>query len=345
LRNHFSTIASAKEAVTSECLSSPKEQHIAKCRIPRYARVNTLLAESFEDVVQELQSEGWELATIPSKSKPYADFVDSWTQSHLFGVDPHIPNLLTFPPSTDLHNHSLYLSGKLFLQDKSSCLAAVCLDPPEGAFVLDTCAAPGMKTSHLASLIKNKGKIVAVDSNKMRWKTLKLMLKQAGVKCAEVYLADFLRLDVEGDETLAEIEYALIDPPCSGSGIANRSLSAMDFESNSEPNSDRLNSLGNLQAMLLKHALKLPRLRRCVYSTCSVHERENEAVIDEVISSMEGENFHVVAAPIKWKFKGLRSYEFGHLCLRASPEKSRTNGFFVCTIERKNEQNFSSPSR
>lgn len=108
------------------------------------------------------------------------------------------------------------------------------------------------------------------------------MLKQAGVKCADTFLTDFLRLDVEGDETLAEIEYALIDPPCSGSGIANRSLSAMDSV-DEEPSSDRLNSLGNLQAMLLKHALKLPRLRRCVYSTCSIYERENEAVIDEVL--------------------------------------------------------------
>lgn len=60
--------------------------------------------------------------------------------------------------------------------------------------------------------------------------------------------------------------------------------------------------------------------------------------ISTVMSSDEGKNFCVVPAPIKWKFKGLRSYEFGHLCLRASPKKSRTNGFFVCIIERKNPQ-------
>lgn len=69
LRNHFSTIASAKNAVISSSLASPKKKHDGKCRIPRYARVNTLLAESADAVIRELQNEGWELTKIPSKAK------------------------------------------------------------------------------------------------------------------------------------------------------------------------------------------------------------------------------------------------------------------------------------
>ena len=78
-----------------------------------------------------------------------------------FAKDPHIPNLLAFNPNANLHQMEPYITGKLILQDKASCMPAVVLAPPSGGetVVIDATAAPGNKTSHLSSLMRNKGKV------------------------------------------------------------------------------------------------------------------------------------------------------------------------------------------
>ncbi len=92
-----------------------------------------------------------------------------------------------------------------------------------------------------------------------------------------------------------------------------------------------------IQAMILKHAMRLPRLKRVVYSTCSMFEIENEMVIDEVLQVV-GNNFQLVDALPEWKHRGRKDYVFGHKCLRANPEKDLTNGFFVAVFERIQKQ-------
>nr|KAJ3420926.1 putative 28S rRNA (cytosine-C(5))-methyltransferase [Polyrhizophydium stewartii] len=73
--------------------------------------------------------------------------------------------MLVMPPNTDLHDDPLLVEGHIVLQDKASCFPAFLLRPPKGATVIDACAAPGNKTSHLSAIMSNTGTIFAFDKD------------------------------------------------------------------------------------------------------------------------------------------------------------------------------------
>lgn len=85
-------------------------------------------------------------------------------QGQLAQRDGLLPDLLCFPPGTDLHDHPLVASGALVLQSKASCMPAHALAPQPGWAVVDGCAAPGNKTTHLAALMRNRGSILAFEA-------------------------------------------------------------------------------------------------------------------------------------------------------------------------------------
>ncbi|RUS21547.1 S-adenosyl-L-methionine-dependent methyltransferase [Endogone sp. FLAS-F59071] len=139
--------------------------------IPRYVRVNEHRM-TVDKVLEQFQKEGYILED---------------TKEDLTGLSPktirrdyHLPDLLVFPPNTDLHDHPLYLSGNIILQDKASCFPAHVCRPLPQAYVIDACAAPGNKTSHLSALMCNTGRIWAFDLDKRRLELLSKLTGRAG---------------------------------------------------------------------------------------------------------------------------------------------------------------------
>ncbi|XP_034807961.1 28S rRNA (cytosine-C(5))-methyltransferase isoform X5 [Pan paniscus] len=122
-------------------------------QLPRFVRVNTLKTCS-DDVVDYFKRQGFSYQGRASS----LDDLRALKGKH-FLLDSLMPELLVFPAQTDLHEHPLYRAGHLILQDRASCLPAMLLDPPPGSHVIDACAAPGNKTSHLAALLKNQGSL------------------------------------------------------------------------------------------------------------------------------------------------------------------------------------------
>lgn len=311
-----------KKVSRNEDLLPASVQQRVGDQLPRYVRVNTLKT-TVEDTVDYLKREGF---TYRGQASKLDDFI---LKGKNFVKDLHLPELLVFSPKTDFHDHFLYKAGHIILQDKASCLPAYLLNPPPGSHVIDACAAPGNKTSHLAAIMKNKGRLFAFDLDAKRLATMSTLLLRAGVTCQQLANEDFLKVDPDSPQ-FKDVEYVLLDPSCSGSGMV--CLRDDPSSDDQEKVQARLASLASFQLRCLNHGLKFPRLKRLVYSTCSIHSQENEDVVAACLQ--QNPNFRLVHLLPQWPERGLQPLTH---CLRASTAKTRTHGFFVALLEKHSE--------
>ncbi|XP_044792188.1 28S rRNA (cytosine-C(5))-methyltransferase isoform X3 [Bubalus bubalis] len=182
-------------------------------QVPRFVRVNTLKTCA-EDAIDYFKRQGF---SYQGRASGLDDI--RALKGKCFLLDPLLPELLVFPAQTDLHDHPLYQAGHLILQDKASCLPAMLLAPPPGSHVIDACAAPGNKTSHLAALLKNQGKIFAFDQDAKRLASMATLLARAGVSCCELAEQDFLAVSP------SDQRYCQTCSP--GSGICSSGLAVL----------------------------------------------------------------------------------------------------------------------
>lgn len=319
------------------------EMNEKSLRIPRYIRVNMIKATQ-EEVIEGMQkSENGqfeyleECPELYSSEQAITEAVKATERTlkkrSIFWRDRHLPDLLACPPSVDLHLNPLYQQGKIILQDKASCFPAHALHPPEGSVVIDACAAPGNKTSHLSSLMNNTGKIYAFDLDRRRLDLMQRMISKAGCLNIETECKSFLET---AKEDYQDVEYILLDPSCSGSGIVNR-LDHLVDEGDSSGNKDRLQSLADFQLQCLLHALHFPNVHRVVYSTCSVHREENEEVVVKALQQCPC--WHLTKRLPQWPHRGLPEVDGlteqqADCLIRCDPHRDCTNGFFVACFER-----------
>jgi 16S rRNA (cytosine967-C5)-methyltransferase len=170
---------------------------------------------------------------------------------------------------------SWIVAGLCYVQDPSTLMACELLAPQPGERVLDACAAPGGKTSYLAQLMRNEGRIVACDVSADRLARLRENLERLSVTNVEVRKADWLRPQPAEKEKFDRI---LLDAPCSNTGVIRRRvdvrwrLSHDDFE-----------KMPEVQLGLLKNlSTKLKPGGSLVYSTCSMEPEENEEVVRRI---------------------------------------------------------------
>ncbi|KFA75104.1 hypothetical protein S40288_04050 [Stachybotrys chartarum IBT 40288] len=193
-----------------------------EAQYPRWVRVNALLS-SLEEQLETTFSHY-------ARATTFREVVDS-SEKRIY-IDPHVPNLVAVTQGTDLTKTPAYSAGKIILQDKASCFPAYLLDPRcEDGDVVDACAAPGNKTTHLAAILHEhqpesqgaKQTIYAFEKDSRRAQTLEKMVKIAGSKDVTriAFGQDFLQADPES-ERFGLVGALLLDPSCSGSGIVGR---------------------------------------------------------------------------------------------------------------------------
>ncbi|KAJ5493537.1 Bacterial Fmu (Sun)/eukaryotic nucleolar NOL1/Nop2p [Penicillium fimorum] len=200
---------------------------------PRWVRINNIRTTLEDQLNTTFKS--YRRVDSLAELAPEDELESRKPEPRLF-IDPNIPDLIAVPFGADFTASSAYKNGEIILQDKASCFPAYLLlgdrgpdDAWEGDLV-DGCAAPGNKTTHLASLLakqqkgsKNRNqRIFSMDASTMRSRTLQKMVGLAGADSVTVLQGqDFLALDPE-DEQFEKVTGLLLDPSCSGSGIIGR---------------------------------------------------------------------------------------------------------------------------
>ncbi|GLH15049.1 uncharacterized protein GBIM_19452 [Gryllus bimaculatus] len=276
----------------------------------RYIRINTLLV-TINGTIQRLIDDGWQLQDTPENYELFIKCASNLGENQIM-KDYHLDDVLIFPPKSDMHEHKLVENGSLLLQDKASCLPALAFLSKNLAGSLDIT-------------------LFAVDKDPKRFYRMQEMVERNCGKhnCVTTKLADSVRLT---SEDCPGVQYILIDPSCSGSGMASRVESRSPKEGMP---SGRLQSLSTFQERLLVQAMTaFPDVERIVYSTCSLFIEENEQVLAKALSRVQ--SFQVVPPQLKkpWDRRGSPEYPFGSNCLVADKEKDKTNGFFVAVLER-----------
>jgi 16S rRNA (cytosine967-C5)-methyltransferase len=218
-------------------------------------RVNTLKTSKTE-VLTELEKEGFQFEKGP--------FENSYI-------------LIEEQPEHKLSRTKMVDEGRIYIQGLSSMYDALELDPRPGERILDMCAAPGGKTSHIAQITQNKAEITAVENNKNRFFALKENLEKLGIPQTSLFLEAAQFLDKNHPDLIGTFDKVLLDAPCSNEGIVCLS----NPKALEKWNPKHAKRLSQLQKKLIATGIRMLKPGGfLVYSTCTFSKEENEEVID-----------------------------------------------------------------
>lgn len=252
-----------------------------------YLRLNTLKTNA-QDLVSHLKDEGIEVEKASVSNLVEGFFLKE--RKNVFSTEA-------------------FKKGYFEVQDLSSQVIAPLLDVSPGMRVIDACAGAGGKSLHLASIMKNKGKILALDIHEWKLKELRRRATRNGIDIIEVKL-------IEGQKTLKRLyesaDRLLLDVPCSGVGVLRRNPDAKWKLSIEE-----LQRLNTLQKEILSSYSRLLKPGgKMVYSTCSIFPSENQEQVKEFLS--KNTDFSLIDEKT------------------ILPQDFNSDGFYAAIIQRKN---------
>lgn len=274
-------------------------------------RINTLLAEP-EEVVNSLTNQGFVLSPVP-----WHDF------AYVIESLPHY----------SLSETDEFQSGHIYIQNTSSMIPVIVLDPQPGEKVLDMCAAPGSKTTQIAQQMSNSGEIVANDTSGSRIRRLKETVQNMGCRGVSFTALPGERLWQKYPE---QFDRVLVDVPCSMEGRFVTS----DPETFTHWSQKKVKSLAKLQNWLLRSAVSATKPGgTVVYSTCTLSPEENEEVITWIIEkeknhiTLESIDLPLTRCPpvLSWNRKSYTPSV--KKTMRVLPDDSM-EGFFVARIKK-----------
>ena len=223
----------------------------------------------------------------------------------------------------DIENNKLFKNGFFTIQDISAGMTAKILSPKPNELVLDACAAPGGKTTYMAELMNNKGKIIAGDIYEHRLNLIKQNAKRLGISIIETKILDATKYYKEYE---AKFDKILLDVPCLGIGVIKRKP---DIKWQRKP--EDLQEICKIQKIILENCSKYLKIGgELVYSTCSILEEENENIIKEFVKKNQNFEIKKVKNTIKI-FENFIKKE-GYISIKPT---EKNDGFFICKLVKK----------
>jgi len=202
-------------------------------------------------------------------------------------TDKEYPDALILEERTNVFLTSAFKNGLFEVQDASSQKVAYFLDVQPSMRVVDACAGAGGKTLHIASLMQNKGQIIALDIYESKLKQLKLRAKRNGVFNVDYRIVDSTKVVKKLHN---KADRVLIDAPCSGLGVLRRNP---DAKWKLQP--DFIQNVIQTQNQILEGYSKMVKVGgKMVYATCSILPSENQEQIQRFLNSGCGKNFKFI---------------------------------------------------
>ncbi|ODN02253.1 putative 28S rRNA (cytosine-C(5))-methyltransferase [Orchesella cincta] len=231
-----------------------------------------------------------------------------------------------------------YLAGHYMIQGAASFLPVMALGPQENERILDMCAAPGGKSTHIAALMKNTGTLLANEFNKDRAKALIGNFHRMGVKNSVICSYDGRKLP----EVMKGFDRVLLDAPCSGSGVISK-----DSSTKTQRDAIDIQRTNTKQKELIMAAIDCLDATSqtggyLVYSTCSILPEENEEV---VALALRKRNVKLVPTGLDFgtpgfvNFQGKRFHPTMNLTRRFYPHSHNMDGFFVAKFKKFSNSN------
>jgi len=187
------------------------------------------------------------------------------------GFENLVFELKSHPPLASLES---FRQGGFYIQDPSTLLAPCLLDPQPGEAILDLCAAPGGKTTFIAQLMNNQGRIVVQDVSEERLQLIRENCVRLGVECVEPILSSAFSLQPSAFDRI------LVDAPCSNSGVIRRRV---DLRWRIQPG--EISRLQRTQlGLLTQAAARLKSGGVLLYSTCSLEPEENQEIVKQFLT-------------------------------------------------------------
>lgn len=222
----------------------------------------------------------------------------------------------------DIQKLDIYQNGEIYMQNLSSMIPPIIVEPKEKEGILDMAAAPGGKTTQMASISNNLAMITACEKNKIRAERLKYNLDKQGANRVTVMLEDARKLN-----NFFSFDKILLDAPCSGSGtikVNNENLEKYFTKELVE------RSVKTQKELLIKASKIVKEGGEIIYSTCSILKEENEEILKEIISKT---NLEIVEID-KNKFENVQTLPAiipGTICVCPN---ELYEGFFVAKLRR-----------
>lgn len=238
--------------------------------------------------------------------------------------DGILDDFLILKKVRNLENLKLFQEGYFTVQDEAAGLTALILNPKKGDNVLDACSSPGGKTTYMAEIMQNSGKIEAWDIHEHRTKLVKNAANRLKINIIETKVNNASK---ENNQYLEKFDKILLDVPCLGIGVLKRKPD-IKWQKKVED----IKEISKVQSQILETCSKyLKPGGTLVYSTCSILKEENDKVIEKFLKN--NSNFEVKKIELDEKNgenyfeKYLKNKEYLQVY-----QNEKTDGFFICKL-------------